>query len=137
MDEDAMSRSETNKRHVKPTLGLMLLSFVILVVVSFAYGWVSGPAVPPTPKVCTVENFGTDAYIMAQFEVKDRLNDPGSARFSHRPDQINVDTETCVFSIRTEFFAKNGFGGRIRSVFVARMMRHEDDSWSTLYLDVQ
>ena len=74
---------------------------------------------------------------MAQFEVKDRLNDPRSARFNLRPDQINVDTDACVFSIRTEFSAKNGFGGRIRSVFAARMMRHEDENWSTLYLDVQ
>lgn len=132
-----MSRSETGKRHVKPPLGLMLLSFVILVVLSFAYGWFSGPSIPPTPKPCTIENFGTGAYIMAQFEVKDRLNDPGSARFNLRPDQISVDPATCVFSIHSEFSAKNGFGGRIRSVFAARMMRHEDDSWSTLYLDVK
>ena len=135
-----MSRPETSPRHVKPPLGLIFLSFVILVMLSFAYGWFSGPAAPsapPAPKACTVENFGTDAYIMAQFEVKDRLNDPGSARFNLRPDQINVDTETCVFSIRSEFSAKNGFGGRIRSVFTARMMRYDDDSWSTLYLDIQ
>ena len=132
-----MNRTETGTRHVKPPLGLMFLSIVIVATLSFAYAWFSGPTMPPVPKACTIENFGTGAYIMAQFEVKDRLNDPGSARFALRPDQISVDPDTCVFSIRSEFSAKNGFGGRIRSVFAARMMRHEDDSWSTLYLDVQ
>lgn len=115
----------------------MLASGALTSVLMIAHMMLSGSDSNKIPKACTLENYGQLAYVMARSSVKDRLNDPGSARFSLQADQINVDTETCVFSIRSEFSAKNGFGGRIRSVFTARMMRHEDDSWSTLYLDVR
>ena len=132
-----MKQSEAKPTQVSLPVGIMLVSAAVASVVYVGSMLASGSKGSNEPVACTVENFGTDAYIMAQLAVEDRLNDPRSARFNLRPDQISVDTDTCVFSIRTEFSAKNGFGGRIRSVFAARMMRHEDESWSTLYLDVQ
>ena len=134
---DEMKKAEAKPIQANLPVGIMVVSAAVASVVYIGSMMFSGFKGSNELVACTVENFGTDAYIMAQFEVKDRLNDPGSARFNLRPDQISVAPETCVFSIRSEFSAKNGFGGRVRSMFVARMMRHEDESWSTLYLDVQ
>ena len=132
-----MKKAEAKPIQVSLPVGIMVVSVAVASVVYIGAMLASGSRNSNEPVACTVEDFGQLAYVMAQSAVKDRLNDPASARFNLRPDQISVDQDTCVFSIRTEFSAKNGFGGRIRSVFVARLMRNEDDSWSTLYLDVQ
>ena len=132
-----MKQAETKPIQVSLPVGIMVVSAAVASVVYIGSILAAGSGDSNEPVACTVENFGTGAYMMAQFEVKNRLNDPRSARFNLRPDQISVDTDTCVFSIRSEFSAKNGFGGRIRSMFAARMMRHDDESWSTLYLDVE
>ncbi len=132
-----MKKAEAKPIQVSRPVGIMVVSAAVASVVYIGAMLASGSRDSNEPVACTVEDFGQLAYVMAQSAVKDRLNDPASARFNLRPDQINVDTDTGVFSIRAEFSAKNGFGGRVRSVFAARMMRHEDDSWSTLDLDVQ
>lgn len=85
---------------------------------------------------CTVRRYGSDAVVYMQTVVKQRLNDPGSARFPRALDGVSVDRATCTFTVRGEFSAKNGFGGRVRGYYTVILQRSEDGRWSMIAADV-
>ena len=85
---------------------------------------------------CTVDRYGSMAFVMLQAPIKKRLNDPGSARFGHRPQSITVDSSSCMFTVTGEFSAKNGFGGRVRGTYIGQIIRTRDGGWLPVSVDV-
>lgn len=87
-------------------------------------------------KRCTVKRYGSTAFVMAQSQIKRRLNDPGSAKFGYKPSATTVDSSSCTFTIVGDFTAKNGFGGRVRGAYLVTIKRKRNGGWVPVSVNV-
>lgn len=86
---------------------------------------------------CSVDRYGTGAFVAMKLYVKQRLNDPGSAKFSYRRDLIRVDRSSCTFFLSGAFSAKNGFGGRVRGAYEVELRRTQKGGWVPVKVTVK
>ncbi|MEM6411969.1 MAG: hypothetical protein AAF683_10590 [Pseudomonadota bacterium] len=77
-------------------------------------------------EICDVSKHRSTAIVTARYLVKERLNDPRSARFPRAPSQLTVDQSTCTFAIAGEYSAKNAFGGRVRGSYAMNVQVDAD-----------
>ena len=77
------------------------------------------------------------AQIMAQNFVKRELRDPDSAKFT-RTAATRDNDDACIYIVKGEFSAANGFGGMTGGVFIVEMRKIRDEnSWRAVDLIIE
>lgn len=117
-----MSPEEAEKAKRSTNIGLLILTGIIVAIIAIAMWSSSRPKPPYLPS-------DTDAFVMCEQFVTDRLKAPKTADFASMSNSSISSLNSDTYTISSYVDSQNGFGAMVRTKFICKVKYVGNEKW--------